>query len=113
MAASTQVADHALDVAAVVTDLGVLGRFDFDERCPGEVGQSTGDLGFADAGRADHDDVLGRDLPPHLGESCFQRQRFRNAMATDRLASSCPMMCSSSRSTTCRGVSSAMGELMG
>ena len=57
-----QVADHALDVAAVVADLGVLGGLDLDERGAGELGQAAGDLGLADAGGADHEDVLGRDL---------------------------------------------------
>ena len=61
-----QLADHALDVAAVVADFGVLGGLDLDERRAGERGQPAGDLGFADAGRADHEDVLGRDLVAHL-----------------------------------------------
>ncbi len=62
-----QVADHALHVAAVVADLGVLGGLDLDERRAGELGQPPGDLGLADAGGADHDDVLRRDFLPHLG----------------------------------------------
>ena len=61
-----QLADHALDVAAVVADLGVLRRFDLDERRAGQLRQPAGDLGLADAGRADHQDVLGRDLAAHL-----------------------------------------------
>ena len=66
MAIFDQVADHALDVAAVVADLGVLGRLDLDERGAGELGQPAGDLGLADAGRADHEDVLGRHFLPQL-----------------------------------------------
>ncbi len=62
-----QVADHALDVAAVVADLGVLGRLDLDERRADELRQPAGDLGLADAGRADQDDVLGRDVVAQLG----------------------------------------------
>ena len=57
-----QVADHRFDVAAVVADLGVLRRLDLDERRADELRQPAGDLGLADAGRADHDDVLGRDV---------------------------------------------------
>ena len=61
-----QVADQALDVAAVVADLGVLGRLGLDERRADQHGQPAGDLGLADAGRADQHDVLGRDLPAQL-----------------------------------------------
>ena len=61
-----QLADHALDVAAVVADFGVLGGLDLDERCAGERRQPAGDLGFADAGRADHENVFGRDLVAHI-----------------------------------------------
>ena len=61
-----QVADHALDVAAEVADLGVLGGLDLEERSADELGQPAGDLGFADAGGADHDDVLGRDVLAQL-----------------------------------------------
>ncbi len=55
-----QVTDDRLDVAAHVADFGELGRFDLDERGIGQLGQAPGDFGFADAGRADHQDVLGR-----------------------------------------------------
>ena len=37
-----QLADHALDVAAVIADLGVLRGLDLDERGPGELGQAGG-----------------------------------------------------------------------
>ena len=33
----------------------------------GELGQSPGDLGLADAGRADQQDILGRDLVAQIG----------------------------------------------
>ena len=56
----SQVANDRLDIAAHITDFGEFGRFDLDERCIGQFGQASGDLGFADAGRADHQDVLGR-----------------------------------------------------
>ena len=57
-----QVAHHRLDVAADVADLGVFGRFDFDERRAGERRQPARDLGLADAGRTDHQNVLRRDF---------------------------------------------------
>ena len=57
-----QVADHRLDVAADVADLGELRRFDLDERRLRQPRQPPRDLGLADAGRADHQDVLRRDL---------------------------------------------------
>jgi hypothetical protein len=64
-----QVAGDLLDVAADVADLGELGRLDLDERRVGELGQPAADLGLAAAGRADHQDVLGRDLVAQLGPS--------------------------------------------
>lgn len=72
-----QVADDGVHVAAHVTDFGELGRFDLDERRIGQLGQATGDLGFTDAGRADHEDVLGRD---------FVAQRFFDLLAAPAVA---------------------------
>ena len=46
----------------MVADFGVFGRLDLEERRADELGEPAGDLGFADAGRADHDDVLRRDV---------------------------------------------------
>ena len=57
-----QVADDRVDVAADVADLGELGRLDLDEGRVGEPRQAARDLGLADAGGADHEDVLRRDL---------------------------------------------------
>ena len=57
-----QVADHRLDVAADVADLGELRRLDLDERRLRQPRQAAGDLRLADAGRPDHQDVLRRDL---------------------------------------------------
>ena len=54
-----QVADHRLDVAADVADLGELRRLDLEERRTCETGQTPGDLGLADTGGPDHQDVLG------------------------------------------------------
>ncbi len=59
-----EVADDRVDVAADVADFGELGRLDLDERRVGELRQPARDLGLADAGRSDHQDVLGRDLLP-------------------------------------------------
>ena len=61
-----EVADHRLDVAPDVADLGELRRLDLDERRLREPRQPPRDLGLADAGRADHEDVLRRDLLGHL-----------------------------------------------
>lgn len=54
-----QVANDRFDVTADIADFGELGRFDLDERGVGQLGQAPGDFGLADAGRADHQDVLG------------------------------------------------------
>ncbi len=61
-----QVAGDLLDVAADIADLGELGRLDLDERRVGELGEAPADLGLAAAGRADHQDVLGRHLLAQL-----------------------------------------------
>ena len=61
-----QLADHALHVAAVVAHLGVLRGLDLDEGGAGQLGQPAGDLGLADAGGADHHDVLGGHLLAHV-----------------------------------------------
>ena len=73
-----QVADHALHVAAVVADLGVLGGLDLEERGADELGQPAGDLGLADAGRPDHDDVLGRDVLAQLGRQLLAAPAVAN-----------------------------------
>ena len=57
-----QIAHHRLDIAPDVADLGVFGCLDFHERRADESGQASRDFGFADAGRADHQNVLRRDL---------------------------------------------------
>ena len=57
-----EVADHRVHVAPDVAHLGELGGLDLHERRAGEPREPARDLGLADAGRADHDDVLGQDL---------------------------------------------------
>ena len=61
-----EVADDLLDVAADIADLGELGRLDLEERRAGEPRQAARDLGLADAGRADHQDVLRQHLLAQL-----------------------------------------------
>ena len=61
-----EVADHALNIAAEIAHLGVLGRFHLDERGAYQVRQSPGDLGLSHAGRAAHDDVFRGDLAGDL-----------------------------------------------
>jgi hypothetical protein len=78
-----QVADDGVDVAPDVADLGELGRLDLDEGRVGEPRQAARDLGLADAGGADHQDVLRRDLlAQRLGDllaapAVAQRDRHR------------------------------------
>jgi hypothetical protein len=61
-----QIAHHRVNIATDVADLGELAGLDLDERRSDELGKPPGDLGLADAGRADEDDVLGRDLVAEL-----------------------------------------------
>ena len=53
-----EVAHDLLDVAADIADLGEFGRLDLEERRAGELGETAGDFGLADAGRPDHQNVL-------------------------------------------------------
>ncbi len=62
-----QVADDRLDVAAHVAHFGELGGFDLEERRVGQLGQAAGDLGLADAGGADHQDVFRGHFCAQLG----------------------------------------------
>ena len=57
-----QIAHDLIDVAADIADLGELGGLDLEEGRTGKPRQTPGDLGLAHARRADHQDVLGRDL---------------------------------------------------
>ena len=62
-----EIADDRLDVASDIADLGELGRLDLDERRVRQARQAAGDLGLADAGGADHEDVLWCYLGAQLG----------------------------------------------
>ena len=53
-----EIADDLLDVAADIADLGEFRGFDLDEWRAGELGEPPRDLGLADAGRPDHQDVF-------------------------------------------------------
>ena len=57
-----QLLDDRVHLAADVADLGELGGLDLDEGRARELREAARDLGLADAGRADHEDVLRRDL---------------------------------------------------
>jgi hypothetical protein len=85
-----EVADHRLDVAADVADLGELRRFDLEERRLRQLREPARDLGLADAGRPDHQDVLGRDLLGELGRqllaACPVAQRDRDRALRRRLS---------------------------
>ena len=61
-----EVAHDLLDVAADITDLGELRRLDLEERRAGELGEAARNLGLADAGRPDHQDVLRQHLLAQL-----------------------------------------------
>ena len=65
MADLDEIADDLLDVAADIADLGEFGRLDLDEGRAGEPRQAARDLGLADAGRPDHQDVLRHDFLAH------------------------------------------------
>src|SRR5262249_4808297 len=89
-----EIAHHRLDVAADIADLGELRRFDLDDRRLREPRQPARDLGLADAGRPDHQDVLRRDLFGELrrellpARAVAQRDRhraFRCRLADDVL----------------------------
>src|SRR4030095_14185306 len=53
-----EIADHAFDVAAHVTDFREFRSLDFEKRGIRHAGQTAGNFGLADAGRSDHDYVL-------------------------------------------------------
>ena len=60
-----------------VADFGELRSLHLQEGRVGKLGQAAGDFGFADAGGADHDDVLGDD---------FFRQIRRKLLAAHAVA---------------------------
>src|SRR4029079_16488254 len=61
-----QVAHDLVDVPADIADFGEFGGFDLDEGRAGKLGEAARDLRLADAGRADHQDILRQHLLAHL-----------------------------------------------
>ena len=57
-----EVAHDLLDVAADIPDLGEFRRLHFEERRTGKLGEAACDFGLADAGRSDHQNILGQDF---------------------------------------------------
>ena len=62
-----EVANDGVNILAHITHLGELCGLHFDERRIGQAGQATRDLGFANAGGADHENVFWRDLDTQPG----------------------------------------------
>ena len=77
-----QIADDLLDIAADIADFGEFGRFDLDKGRFGEPGQAPRDFGLADAGRADHQDVLGQHLFAHRAVDFTGAERFHRVSIT-------------------------------
>src|SRR5579872_96693 len=79
-----EIADDLFDIAADITDLGELRGLDLEERRARELRQPPRDLGLADAGRSDHENVFRQHfLAQALGElqatpSIAQRDRYRS-----------------------------------
>jgi hypothetical protein len=77
-----EIADDAVHVLAHIAHLGELGGLHLDEGGAGQAGQTTGDLGLADPGRAYHQDVFRGHFMAHPSSlSCIRRQRLRRATA--------------------------------
>jgi hypothetical protein len=85
-----QIADDGVDIAADIAHLGELGRLHLDEGRIRQTRQPARDLGLADAGRADHQDVLRRDFAAqrlgHLGATPAVAQRDSHRALGARLA---------------------------
>src|SRR5262249_55319613 len=62
-----QIADYLLDIAPDIADLGEFGCLDLDEGSVCQPRQPPCDLGLADTGRADHQDVLRHHLFAQAG----------------------------------------------
>ena len=62
-----QIADDRFYIAAHITDFGELAGFHLKKRRVGELGQTACQLSLADAGRSNHEDVLGHHILGHFG----------------------------------------------
>ena len=89
-----EVADDGIDVAPDIPDFGELGRLDLDEWGICQTREAPRDFGFAHAGGADHEDILGRDLlaqrfldllPPPAVAQCDRDRALRLLLADDVL----------------------------
>ena len=60
-----QVADDLFHITPDITDFGEFGGLDLDEGGLRQTGQAAGDLGLADAGRPDHQDIFGQHFFAH------------------------------------------------
>ncbi len=72
-----KIADDRINFAANIAHFGEFGGFHLDEGRLGEPRQPSRDLGLADAGGADHENVLRRDL---------RAQRFGDLLAPPAIA---------------------------
>ena len=59
-----EITNDRIDIPTDVPDFGELGGLDFEEGRVRELGQTPRDLGLADAGRPDHQNIFWRDLGP-------------------------------------------------
>ena len=87
-----QVAHDLLDITADIADLGELGGLHFKERRARELGETARNLGLADAGRPDHQDVLRQHFLAQFVVELQPPPAVAHAMATARLASAWPTM---------------------
>jgi hypothetical protein len=62
-----QIADHRLYIPSDIAHLGELAGLDLEKRGAGQSGEPSRDLGLADTGGPDHQDVLGEHLLGQLG----------------------------------------------
>jgi hypothetical protein len=103
-----QVAHHRLDIAADVAHLGELRRFDLDEGRLRQPRQAPRNLGLADTGGPDHQDVLRRHIVGHLGRQLLAADAVAQRNRTARLARAWPTTYLSSSATISRGVRVSM-----
>src|SRR5690606_31900387 len=66
-----EIPNHRLDVTPDVADFGELRGLDLQERRVCQPGQPAGDFGLADAGRADHENVLRNDFFGQFGRQAL------------------------------------------
>ncbi len=61
-----KVANDLIHVAPDIADFGEFRGLNLEERRIGKLGEPARNLGLADAGRADHEDVLRQNFFPHI-----------------------------------------------